>query len=88
MVVFCFLSLHLCLDFDTYTIRFMTIERPKVPLRKLLQSHGYIYLFDLGDFGETVWMHQSLEFLGIERLKDVARTSLGRRIRNFKVLGK
>jgi hypothetical protein len=44
-----------------YTIRIMTIERPKDALRKLLDNHGYRQILRLSRWGETLWIHSELE---------------------------
>jgi Methyltransferase FkbM domain len=45
--------------FDQYTIRIITIERPKKALREILEKNGYKLLRILSDFGETLWIHES-----------------------------
>lgn len=45
---------------DKYKIRFMTIERPKDDLVKLLNEKGYQKLEKIADYGETIWVHESL----------------------------
>ena len=47
--------------FDSHTIKVMTVERPTPELKRLLQRHGYVQLGDLGNFGESLWAHASLE---------------------------
>lgn len=47
--------------FDRYTIRVVTIERPKKALRDVLERNGYKLLRILSDFGETLWIHQAAE---------------------------
>jgi len=46
--------------FEQYMINIMTIERPKPDLKALLKQHGYVYLQNLGTFGEQVWTHKSI----------------------------
>jgi len=45
--------------FDKYTIKVMSVERPKNDLRLLLKSKGYILLKKLTWWGETLWAHES-----------------------------
>jgi hypothetical protein len=45
--------------FDRYTVRIITIERPKRALREMLEKNGYKLLRILSDFGETLWSHES-----------------------------
>lgn len=55
--------------FDRYTVRVITIERPKVALRDLLRSKGYKLLKLLSAYGETLWVHESqVAVLDIESL--------------------
>lgn len=44
---------------DRYTMLVVTVERPKLPLVRLLVTHGYLHLCDHGDFGDQMWMHSS-----------------------------
>ena len=46
--------------FREFHIRLMTIERPTLPLQKLLKANNYSYIRDHGDFGDQMWMHKSL----------------------------
>lgn len=45
--------------FDKYTVRLMTVERPKKRLRSLLEKNGYVFLKDLAWWGETLWAHKT-----------------------------
>lgn len=47
-------------NFDRYTIYTMTIERPKQKLHYLLASKGYLFVRQLSDFGECLYIHHSL----------------------------
>ena len=38
----------------------MTVERPKEELQHRLVEHGYHYVMQLSEFGESLWVHQSL----------------------------
>ena len=46
--------------FEGYRVRIMTVERPPKRLRELLESKGYVFLKNLGTFGETLWAHRSM----------------------------
>jgi FkbM family methyltransferase len=46
---------------DGYRFRLLTIERPKDSLKQLLQEKGYVMIKQLAKFGETLWMHSSVE---------------------------
>lgn len=46
---------------QSYTIRILTIERPKTELRDLLEVNGYKQILRLSRFGETLWIHHSVE---------------------------
>jgi hypothetical protein len=45
---------------DSYKIRFMTIERPKPDLADLLNRKGYKILGTISKWGETIWFHESM----------------------------
>lgn len=48
-------------DFTRYKFLVMTVERPVSTLHSLLTKHGYRWLTQLrGNFGETVYVHQSI----------------------------
>jgi hypothetical protein len=40
-----------------YTIRIMTIERPKETLKQILEKYGYTQILRLSRWGETLWIH-------------------------------
>ena len=44
-----------------YTIKIMTIERPKEDLKLLLEKHGYKQVLRLSRWGETLWINSSFE---------------------------
>ena len=46
--------------FDDYKVSVMMVERPKEPLRALFVQKGYKYIKDMCDFGETLWVHESM----------------------------
>jgi hypothetical protein len=55
--------------FDTYSFRFMTVERPNAELRSIFQAHGYQFIQDISNFGETFWAHDSVIQKGLEKEK-------------------
>jgi len=61
---------------DKYKIRFMTIERPKDDLVKLLNEKGYQKLEKIANWGETIWAHESLVWSIDEARKIVNRLKL------------
>jgi len=46
--------------FDYYQISIMTIERPKLKLKTLLESQGYQIISTMSSYGETIWAHESV----------------------------
>lgn len=46
--------------FSKYTIRFMTVERPKPELQELLKANGFQFVMMLVFWGETLWVHESV----------------------------
>jgi hypothetical protein len=45
---------------ERYRFNVLTIERPKLELRKVLVNHGYVEAAKrLSDWGETLWLHSS-----------------------------
>mmetsp|Transcript_47075 Transcript_47075/g.114900 ORF Transcript_47075/g.114900 Transcript_47075/m.114900 type:complete len:362 (-) Transcript_47075:1738-2823(-) len=48
-------------DFDTYTFKILTIERPKDGLRQLLERHNYKQIQRLSRWGETLWINSNWE---------------------------
>jgi len=42
-----------------YKFLTLTVERPKL-LRKVLESHGYVYVRDQGKFGDALFIHRTL----------------------------
>jgi len=58
--------------FDTYTISFATIERPKLGLQALMEKNGYNFVMLLVNWGETIWVHNSvLELMSLEEIKGI-----------------
>lgn len=48
-------------NFNKYQFQIMTIERPVMALHRLLNKHKYRWLTQLrGNFGETVYIHESI----------------------------
>lgn len=48
-------------DFQKYRFNVLSVERPVQSLHELLSRHGYRWLTQLkGNFGETVYLHQSV----------------------------
>ena len=47
--------------YESTVIKVMSIERPSMALQTQLKSNGYVKLGVLGDFGETVWVHKSID---------------------------
>lgn len=57
--------------FQEYTIRLLTIERPKEGLRQILENNGYTQKLRLSRWGETLWVQSSLESsLDLTHLED------------------
>lgn len=48
------------LDHSKYTFLVITIERPKHHSHHILSKHGYRFLYQLTDWGECMYIHQSL----------------------------
>lgn len=59
--------------FDQYTFRFMTIERPKPDLEKLLNNHGYREVMKLVYWGETLWIHEKSVLLSKKEIVGLAK---------------
>lgn len=47
-------------DFRKYTILVMTVERPKTKLHHLLAKNGFVYIKQLNNVGEFLYVHYSL----------------------------
>ena len=47
--------------YHSTVIKVMTIERPTMALETQLRRKKYVKLGVLGDFGETVWVHESID---------------------------
>jgi FkbM family methyltransferase len=47
-------------NFEKYTIYAMTVERPKPKLHSLLTKKGYVYVTELTNWGECLYLHHSL----------------------------
>jgi hypothetical protein len=62
--------------FQLYTIRFMTLERPKPALQKILKSNGYQFVMMLVYWGETLWVHESvLKSLTLQEIEQTVRAN-------------
>jgi hypothetical protein len=62
--------------FQLYTIRFMTVERPKPSLQKILKRNGYQFVMMLVYWGETLWVHESvLESLPLHEIQQTVRAN-------------
>ncbi|GFH48961.1 hypothetical protein CTEN210_05437 [Chaetoceros tenuissimus] len=59
--------------FDEYTFRFITIERPKPHLEKLLNKHGYREVMKLVYWGETLWIHEKSVLLSTNEIAGLAK---------------
>mmetsp|Transcript_58774 Transcript_58774/g.118051 ORF Transcript_58774/g.118051 Transcript_58774/m.118051 type:complete len:341 (-) Transcript_58774:112-1134(-) len=46
--------------FETHRFTVMTVERPKVKLQDLLKHHGYRYVCDHGNFGDQMWVDNTI----------------------------
>ncbi len=47
--------------FSNYQFNVLTVERPSKVLTNLLESHGYMMIKQLKEWGETLWIHRSIE---------------------------
>eukprot|EP00980_Cylindrotheca_fusiformis_P005689 scaffold1186_cov80-Cylindrotheca_fusiformis.AAC.3 len=62
--------------FDKYKMHFLTVERPKLGLQKILKSNGYRFVMKLIYWGETLWVHESvLESLTLEQIEETVRAN-------------
>ena len=58
-----------------YKVSLMTVERPKEPLRALLEQNGYKYIKRLSSWGESLWAHESImDSLDLSDLDDFTPT--------------
>uniref|UniRef100_A0A7S2PDT8 Methyltransferase FkbM domain-containing protein n=1 Tax=Leptocylindrus danicus TaxID=163516 RepID=A0A7S2PDT8_9STRA len=59
--------------FDAFQISFFTIERPKAPLQELLKKNGYIFVTNLVEWGETLWVHETVVTNGfsVEEIQEI-----------------
>ena len=44
---------------EKYTFLSLTVERPKEWLMHMLESHGYMFVKNHGDFGDMMYLHES-----------------------------
>ncbi len=63
--------------FDSYKIKFMTIERPRPSLQALLKEHGYVFVMKLVYWGDTLWVHEDVIKNGfvLEEIKTVTHSN-------------
>lgn len=62
--------------FQTYTIRFLTVERPKLGLQKVLKANGYHFVMMLVFWGETLWVHESvLQLLTLQEIQQTVEAT-------------
>lgn len=47
--------------FDEYTVKILTVERPKEDLQALLKEKGYEFVKTISVFDETLWVHSSFK---------------------------
>ena len=60
--------------FDSHIVRFITIERPKPGLQQILKQNGYKFIMMLVYWGETLWVHESVD-LSKEEIEHVVKTT-------------
>lgn len=60
-------------SFDKHIFRFITIERPKPDLEKLLKNHGYRKVMNLVEWGETLWIHERSVRLSTKEIVDIVK---------------
>mmetsp|Transcript_7368 Transcript_7368/g.11204 ORF Transcript_7368/g.11204 Transcript_7368/m.11204 type:complete len:345 (-) Transcript_7368:97-1131(-) len=62
--------------FSKYTIRFMTVERPKPGLQNLLKTNGFQFVMMLVYWGETLWVHESVikNGMSIETIQEIVHS--------------
>jgi len=56
---------------EKYKFVFMTIERPKDDLVKLLNSHGYTEAAKITKWGETLWINKDFVKLSGEKIQEI-----------------
>lgn len=56
---------------EKYKFLFMTIERPKNDLVKLLNSHGYTEATKITKWGETLWIHNKFVKLSEQKIQEI-----------------
>ena len=59
--------------FNSYQVRFLTVERPKPKLQSILKSNGYKFVMLLVYWGETLWVHED-SVLSIMSIQDIIST--------------
>mmetsp|Transcript_38260 Transcript_38260/g.80510 ORF Transcript_38260/g.80510 Transcript_38260/m.80510 type:complete len:424 (+) Transcript_38260:242-1513(+) len=58
-----------------YTIKIMTIERPKGDLKRLLRTRGFEEVSTISTWGETVWIHKESIQLSKEEIGSVIKSA-------------
>ncbi|CAJ1964949.1 unnamed protein product [Cylindrotheca closterium] len=62
--------------YESYTIHFLTVERPKPELQTILKSNGYQFVMMLIYWGETLWVHESVaKQMGVDKIQEVAKAN-------------
>lgn len=56
---------------DEYRFRFVTIERPKADLTRLLNVNGYEKIWNVTTWGETLWASKELVALTKEQIRKI-----------------
>lgn len=66
--------------FDAYTFKILSIERPRHELSAHLVEMGYTLLCTITDYGETLWVRQSIkESLDLTKLPSDCQKSSSRK---------
>jgi len=60
-------------SWDTYTFKFLTIERPKDDLQNILKTNGYRKVMDVTHWGETLWANEKEILLTNDEMKKIAK---------------
>lgn len=58
---------------ESYTIKFFSIERPKNDLKEKLVEHGYKMVKVLSNFGETLWIHSATVRLSQDEIDNILK---------------
>jgi len=57
---------------DTYSFKFLTIERPMDDLKQRMKAEGYKMVLTLTGYEETLWIHQPSVSLSLEEIWRIA----------------